>query len=57
MLRMKQLGSMKKSFEQITPSCFRALPKSRGRDSFKGVRFVTPLFYNHKYFVAKLEVH
>jgi hypothetical protein len=54
---MKQPGSMKKSLEQITPSCFRALPESRGRDSFKGGRFVTLLFFTIINIFAKLEVH
>jgi hypothetical protein len=42
--RMKLPGNMKKSSEQITPNYSQALPKSRGRDSFKGGRFVTPTF-------------
>jgi hypothetical protein len=35
----------KKSSEQITPNYSQVLPESRGRDSFKGGRFVTPAFY------------
>jgi hypothetical protein len=37
-----------KSSEQITPNYSRAFPESRGRDSFKGDRFVTPAFCNNK---------
>jgi hypothetical protein len=43
--KMRQRGSMKKSLEQITLNYSQALPESRGRDSFKGGRFVTPTFY------------
>jgi hypothetical protein len=35
--RMKLPASTKKSSEQITPRYFHVLPKSRGRDSSKGV--------------------
>jgi hypothetical protein len=51
---MKQRGSMKKSSEQITPNYSQALPESRGQDSFKGGRFVTPAFYNNKISVELL---
>jgi hypothetical protein len=37
--------STKKSSEQFSPSYFRALPESRGQDSSKRGRFVTPSFW------------
>jgi hypothetical protein len=45
---MKLAESMKKSSEQIILNYSRALPESRGRDSSKGGRFVTPTFYKNK---------
>jgi hypothetical protein len=45
---MKQRGSMKKSSEQVTLNYSRAFPESRGRDSFKGGKFVTPAICNNK---------
>jgi hypothetical protein len=33
------------------PELFSGASESRGWDSFKGGRFVTPFFYNHKYFL------
>jgi hypothetical protein len=46
---MKQCGSMKKSSEQITSDYSQTCLESRGQDSFKGGRFVTPAFYNIKF--------
>jgi hypothetical protein len=45
---MKLPGSTKKSSEQIVSNSSRVLLESRGRDSFKGGRFVTPAFYKNK---------
>jgi hypothetical protein len=42
---MKLHGSMKKSLEQIILNYFGAHLESRGRDSSKGGRFVTPTFH------------
>jgi hypothetical protein len=53
---MKLPGSTKKNLEQIILSYSRVLPESRGQDSSKGGRFVTPTFCIIKTF-ANLGVH